>query len=296
MKFARGLAVFSVISASLPLAIACGSASNDLFSPSGGGSSIAGAGAASSSAGAASVAGAENGAAAGAETSMAGLSSSGADNGGGSSGAATGGMSGNAAGGAHTAGSGGASAGSAGASAGSGGASAGAANAGGGGTSGAAGASAGMGGSAGSAGSAGMAGAPACPVAGAPQDGASCSVSTPDSCFYAGQACSCLQQGGNQNQHQWGCYGTPNKCPDSKPVAGLSCKANNLGAACPYPGNDFCACVVMGNEAHWVCQPAQPICSQTKPNQGAVCTTVRTCSYGDVACFCNGDNWGCEGG
>jgi len=293
MKFARGLAVFSVISASLPLAIACGSASNDLFSPSGGGSSIAGAGAASSSAGAASVAGAENGAAAGAETSMAGLSSSGADNGGGSSGAATGGMSGNAAGGAHTAGSGGASAGSAGASAGSGGASAGAANAGGGGTSGAAGASAGMGGSAGSA---GMAGAPACPVAGAPQDGASCSVSTPDSCFYAGQACSCLQQGGNQNQHQWGCYGTPNKCPDSKPVAGLSCKANNLGAACPYPGNDFCACVVMGNEAHWVCQPAQPICSQTKPNQGAVCTTVRTCSYGDVACFCNGDNWGCEGG
>ena len=95
---------------------------------------------------------------------------------------------------------------------------------------------------------------------------------------------------------KWGCYGTPDRCPQAKPSAGLGCKGNT-GAECPYPGNDFCACVgTSGGEAHWVCQPDQPFCSQAKPVEGAACQTVRTCAYGDVACFCDGSNWGCEGG
>jgi hypothetical protein len=122
----------------------------------------------------------------------------------------------------------------------------------------------------------------------------SCSVTTPDSCYYAGIACSCLQAGGNPNSRKWGCYGTPNKCPDAAPADGATCKFN-IGAACPYPGNDFCACVGNNAFAQWACQPANPFCS-AKPAQGAGCSTVRSCSYGDVACFCNGSNWGCEGG
>jgi hypothetical protein len=119
-------------------------------------------------------------------------------------------------------------------------------------------------------------------------------VNTPDSCFYAGLACSCLQAGGNPNNHKWGCYGTPNKCPDAPPMAGTSCK-NKVGASCPYPGNEFCACVGNMLAPQWTCEIPNSLCT-AKPIEGSLCFQVKSCSYGDVACFCDGSNWGCEGG
>src|SRR5450755_3943096 len=46
-----------------------------------------------------------------------------------------------------------------------------------------------------------------------PQDGVVCTVQTPDNCFYAGEACSCLPDGVSVNGRKWSCYGTPDKCP-----------------------------------------------------------------------------------
>ena len=293
MKFARGLAVVSLISASLPLAVACGSASNDLFSASGGSLSAAGAG--TSLAGSNSEGGSGNAGTVGGETGIAGDKTgggAGSKSNGGSSGSSVGGVSGGSAeggspaAGASAAGSDSTGAGSGGASAGSGGSIGGTAGVSAGGNGGA---SAGTGGAGPNAG---------CPTSAVPKDGAVCTTTTPDSCFYSGVACSCLPTNGGGGPgsltKKWACYGTPNSCPDTKPVAATSCKFN-LGAECPYPGGDFCACVGFNNEAKWACQPDVPVCSG-KPVENAPCATARTCSYSDVACFCNGANWSCEGG
>jgi len=103
--------------------------------------------------------------------------------------------------------------------------------------------------------------------------------------------------GGFNPTKKWACYGDGAVCPDTKPAAGASCKPND-GIECPYPGNDFCACVGNNLEAHWVCQGNSPMCTPNKPLD-PICTAVRTCSWGvdkEVACFCNGSRWGCEGG
>ena len=288
MKFARGFAVVSLISATLPLAVACGSADSDLFTPSGGSTNHAGAGAGTSTAGVSAggsdaKAGAGPQESGGNDTSDAGESSGGASAGAPAGGANAGGMS-----------AGGMSTGTGGSLAGSGGASAGAS------AGGAGGAAAGGGGAGVSGG--GTGGASACPPT-APEAKAFCTTPTPDSCFYAGVACSCLavatgpMPGGGGAipvVRRWACYGTPDKCPDTKPSVGLSCKANG-GAECPYPGNDYCACVGTGNEAVWACQPPNPSCLAKPTPETKACHTARVCSYNDVACFCNGTTWGCEG-
>ncbi|HYQ31425.1 MAG TPA: hypothetical protein VER04_29540, partial [Polyangiaceae bacterium] len=120
---------------------------------------------------------------------------------------------------------------------------------------------------------------------------------------YAGQACSCLPASGGPNPggpnppKRWACYGSGATCPNTKPTPGASCKPN-ADAECPYPGNDFCVCSGSSLEAHWVCQADSPVCSANKPANDN-CNTVKTCSWGankEVACFCNGTRWGCEGG
>jgi hypothetical protein len=131
-----------------------------------------------------------------------------------------------------------------------------------------------------------------------------CDVTTPDSCFYAGQACSCLVAASGPGPgpinptKKWACYGDGALCPDTKPVAGAACKAS-LDVECPYPGNDYCVCSgITSNDAHWVCQANPPTCAASKPLVES-CSTVRTCSWGtnkEQACFCNGSRWGCEGG
>jgi hypothetical protein len=263
-----------------------------------GGASMGSFGGASAGTGSGASAGTGSGASAG--TGSAGGASAGTSSTGGAS-AGTGSNAGGASAGTGS-NAGGASAGT---GSNAGGASAGTSNTGGAGTSNTGGASAGTatagGASAGAASggtggaSGGSAGA-SCPLS-APPNSAACMVSTPDSCFYSGVACSCLPaNGGNLNFRRWSCYGTPNKCPDQKPGVGLSCK-QNLDAECPYPDADFCACVSRGNnEPTWQCQPAQPMCSFGRPNVGAPCALVKSCSYGADACFCNGNNWGCEGG
>ena len=268
MKFVRGLAAFSLLASALPLAIACGAASdNNLFSSGGGAKAVGTAGAATSTAG-----NGEGGASTSAgapATSTAGADAVGdaGESNGGTSGGSAGGMS-STDGGAPAAGSGTDLGGAGGASAGSGG----------------------------SAGSAGSTAGVGCPAS-VPKPTAACNVTTPNSCFYPGIACSCLPTGnggpgpGSGNK-AWGCHGTTDKCPESKPTAGLTCKAN-LGASCPYPGSDYCACVGTGNEAKWMCQPPNPTCNG-KPAANATCQTARTCSYGEVACFCNASNWACE--
>jgi len=150
----------------------------------------------------------------------------------------------------------------------------------------------------GSSGADGSAGASACPAS-PPQKGDTCDVVTSDSCFYAGQACSCLStaSGPFSSTKRWACYGDGASCPDSKPVAGSSCK-QSADAECPYPGNDYCVCSGGNLDAHWVCQVNPPTCTPVKPPVDA-CSAVKTCSWGtnkDVACFCNGTRWGCEGG
>jgi hypothetical protein len=126
-----------------------------------------------------------------------------------------------------------------------------------------------------------------------------CNVTTPNSCFYAGQACSCLAGSGPiiNPTKKWACYGDGAACPDTKPTAGDSCKSN-ADAECPYPGNDFCFCSGTKLEAQWVCQVNPPTCAVSKPLVQS-CSAVKTCSWGankEEACFCNGDRWGCEGG
>src|SRR6478735_5188053 len=318
MKFAGGLAV--LIATCVPLAVACGSADDSKFFSERGGASdpgVAGSGSATAglseggtsnqragAGGTLGVAGRPSSGGAGknsaGSTSLGGTSSVGGTGsaGLGSAGAAAGagkspGLGGNAGTNAGSGGIAGASAGasgSAGASAGSGGSSSGA-----GGVT----ASGGSSGSSGSAGSAGSAGAPVCPAT-APQKSDSCDVVTPNSCFYAGRACSCLATSGGMNApKRWECYGDGALCPDTKPLAGLSCKPN-ADIECPYPGNDYCVCSGNSFEAHWVCQGSGPsaMCTPNKP-MNDLCSVVKTCSWGtnkDVACFCNGSRWGCEGG
>jgi len=344
MKFAGGLAV--LMSACLPLAVACGSAGDtSFFSERGGapdpgvlgnqsgnvglseaganerggtGGSVAGVGGRPSTG-----ASGKGGAGASGSSGSSGSSSAGETNAGGASGSTSAGSAGAAAhAGSVSAGSGG----SAGAIAGSGGAAGAGASAGKGGaasagTGGTAGASAGAGGNAagaggvsgawngwggaggwngwgGSSGSSGSGGASACPAI-PPQKNTSCDVLTPNSCFYAGQACSCIAAGLGpiSLSKKWACYGDGADCPSAKPTAGASCKAS-ADAECPYPGNDYCVCSSNGDEAHWVCQTNPPVCSANKPIDDS-CSTVKTCSWGpdkEVACFCNGSRWGCEGG
>ena len=95
----------------------------------------------------------------------------------------------------------------------------------------------------------------------------------------------------------WACYGDGAACPDAKPIPGASCKAS-VGAECPYPGNDFCVCSGSSFGTYWVCQSALSVCPAKKP-MDPYCNAVKTCSWGsnkEVACFCNGERWGCEGG
>ncbi|MEI9938602.1 MAG: hypothetical protein WDO69_15400 [Pseudomonadota bacterium] len=323
MKFARGLVVASVIAACVPLAAACGSAPDDLFSQSGEGSGYAGANDARAGASAAggkqdgmagssnSSGGKRNGGDAGESNGSSGAPAGGMDSGEGGktgdageagAGAPHGGTAGASAGGAGSAGASVGGAGASGASvggAGAGGAGAGGAGAGGAsvGGAGAGGAGAGgesVGGAGGASGAAG-AGGTSCPAL-APVDKADCSVSTPSSCFYSGVACSCLASSqGPSGMRKWACYGTPEKCPNLKPTAGNSCK-QNIGAECPYPNQDYCICKGDAPDASWVCQAPSATCLTNKPAQNLACGPVRTCQYSDVSCFCNASNWSCLGG
>jgi hypothetical protein len=295
MKFARGLLVVSWVSVSLPLAVACGNAgSSNLFSSTGGAISLDGAGATgvaagTSSAGAdtagTSAGGSSEGGASAGERGVAGKGSGGVtEPSGGSPGAGAGGKG---HGGAPN-GGGGASAG--GASAGAGGATAGA----GGSTAGSGGSTGGTGGIVSSnGGTSGSGNGEGCPVNGAPTPGAACQVTTPDSCFYSGVACSCQQSGLSAFGRKWACYGTPDKCPDHAPAPDSGPCKN--GAECPYPGGDFCVCAGGGGDARYSCQPAKSACPDMKPFKGMGCQLpVRSCAYADDQCFCDGDNWTCE--
>ena len=338
MKFAGGFAVLIV--SCLPLAIACGSAESPNFfseragtrdpgtagmrnaqagsdeggttgedggiggmigdvagrpsTGNGGKNSVAGRG------GMSNVAGAEDGGTTSTEAGTAGVSagSGGKSSTSAGSGGASAGASGSA--GASAAGSGG----NAGANAGSGGSASGSGGVSGSGASGGASGWSGWGGwnGWGGSGSGGAAGASACPMT-VPVKGAVCDVTTPDSCFYAGQACSCLTAASGPGPgpinptKKWACYGDGALCPGTKPVAGASCKGS-VDLECPYPGNDYCVCSGTSNDAHWVCQANPPTCAASKPLVES-CNTVRTCSWGtnkEQACFCNGSRWGCEGG
>ena len=331
MKLARGLVVATVIAACVPLAAACGSAPDpNQFSRAGSGSGDAGASSAhagsSAAGGKVGTAGSSNGS--GGHTNGdagEGNGSSGAPNGGASSGdagesgaagetgagAPNGGTAGASVGGAGTSGTslggaggggiaaGGASLGGAGAGgtapaggAGTGGTATGGSSVGGAGTGGTAAGGASLGG-AGAGGTGGANGCPALP----PTDKADCNVSTPSSCFYSGVACSCLAAAGPGpiGAHKWACYGTPEKCPSAKPTAGNSC-AQNLGAECPYPNQDYCICKGNSQDAAWACQAPTVTCLANKPPQKLACGPVRACQYSDVSCFCNASSWSCLGG
>jgi hypothetical protein len=328
MKFSHGTALLCLISASLPLAVACGSnASSGLFSnggtfsiPSGGSPGSSGGtgnagqasgGTASTSGGGSSVAGqGSSGTSTGGNRGVAGSDVGGMSAGGGA-GTSNGGASGGSAGTASVgggAGSGGTSAsgGSGGGSGGSGGGSGGS----GGGSGGSGGAGGGSGGASGSVGVGGSSGGPGmgCPPEKPPQDGAVCAVQTPDNCFYPGEACSCLSDGNTATRH-WGCYGTPNKCPDladGLPVDGASCKTFGAGALCPYSSTNYCVCTPSigggGGDPKWVCNDPTPQCPGMRPDNNTSCllggsaqgSAVRECAYGERECFCNGTLWTCE--
>lgn len=324
MKFVRSLLVVSAIAGCVSLVAACGSApDSNLFSRSSNGSGHGGANNAPAGASAVggdggSTAGSNNGSGgntsggdAGESNGISGASTGGTNSGeggkfgdageagagapaGGAAGAPTGGAVGTAGAGSaglSGGGAGGTPAGAAGA--GAGGAPVGGTGGGGAGPGGAAGASgAGAGGAA--VGGAGG-GANSCPAL-PPADKTDCNVGTPASCFYSGVACSCLTAGqGPAATRKWACYGTPDKCPNSKPTAGNACK-QNVGAECPYPNQDYCICKGDSLDASWVCQAPTATCLTNKPPQNLACGPVRTCQYSDVACFCNASNWSCLGG
>jgi hypothetical protein len=164
------------------------------------------------------------------------------------------------------------------------------------------------GGSVGSSGSAGSGGSSAGPGPGCPdmppQDGGLCTVQTPDNCFYPGAACSCLSDSNGPIRH-WGCYGTPDKCPnlsDGLPVDGASCKTFGAGAQCPYSSTSYCVCIPGlgggsggGGDPRWACNadPAPP-CPGLRPDKNAFCAAVKECAYVDLECFCDGFTWACE--
>ena len=313
--FVRGLMIASAIAGSVSLAAGCGSApDSELFSPSTHGAGRAGANNARAGASATGgnehvTAGSSNGGGGNASNGDAGESngSSGASAGGTSSGeAGKAGDVGEAGAGAPGGGAAGSSAGGAGAGgssvagAGAGGAALGGAGPGGG----AGGGGPGSGGSVGAGtggtsnggtSSGGAGGANGCPAL-APVEKAECNVSTPSSCFYPGEACSCLATGlGPAGPRRWACYGTPDKCPKAKPTAGISCK-QNVGAECPYSSQDYCICKGDGLDASWTCQAPTATCLASKPPQNLACSSVRSCQYSDVSCFCNSNNWSCLGG
>jgi hypothetical protein len=266
-----------------------------LFSASGGATSLGNAGDIGVTAGTSS-AGADTAGMSAGGTSEAGAGESGVAGKKGSAGSGTGGHSGSPGAGAGAGGSGQSGApsgGSAGAAAGSGGASAGAggATAGAGAGGGAAGGSTGGTAGGGAAGGSGI--GVGCPQNGPPTPGAACQVTTADSCFYSGVACSCEQVGASTFVRRWACYGTPDKCPNDKPAAGTGQCKN--GAECPYPGGNFCACVGNGNEPKFACQSEAAACPAMKPFKGMGCQLpIRSCAYADDQCFCDGDNWSCE--
>jgi len=306
MKFAQRTALVCLITASFSLAIACGSNDNSgLFATGGIGANSSGGsfanGGSSAHAGQAnggsnsnrggSVGNTNGGHANGGGNNAGGTSSGGSNQAGTDAGGASGGMVGM--GGAAMGGSAGSeAAGTGGSMAGTGGASAGAGGMSGGGAGGAVG---GSGGAGGSGGSGGAGGANGCPPNLPPQDGAPCTVSTPDSCYYPGEACSCLQDQQGPGKH-WGCYGTPGKCPTGAaphPTDGASCKGYS-GGLCPYSATDFCACIPAfgGGEPKWGCNQSDS-CPATRP-LGTFCSAVEECTYGARACFCSGSVWGCE--
>ena len=313
MKFVQRTALVCSITASFSLAIACGSNdSSGLFATGGSGENSSGGsfanGGSSAHAGQAnggsnsnrggSVGNTNGGHANGGgntagDTSSGGSSKAGTGAGGDSGGTtAMGGAAMGGSAGSDAAGTGGSAAGAGGSGAGAGGTSAGGAGGMSGG--GAGGMSGGSGG--GSGGSGGSGGVNGCPKTTPPQDGASCTVSTPDSCYYPGEACSCLQDLQGPGKH-WGCYGTPDKCPTgaaTHPTDGASCKGYS-GGLCPYSASDFCACIPAfggGGEPKWGCNQSDT-CPATRP-QNAFCSAVKECTYGDRACFCSGAVWGCE--
>lgn len=333
MKFAGAFAIS--IAACIPLAIACGSAESPNFFPDRGGSRDVGAGSENANAGLSEggAASEHGGTGAGgtldgdgglsstgsagktASAGRGGSSSGGSSSAGTSSTAAAGGASAGSAGKANTSAGSGGTAGTSVGTGGNAGVNAGSGGSGTGGASGANGSSGssgwngwggwtGWGGWSGWSGSSsgGSAGASSCPT-NAPIKNDVCDVSTPDSCFYAGLACSCLTApsgpgpGPINPTKKWACYGDGVSCPDTKPVAGTSCKGD-AGTECPYPDSDYCVCSGTSIEAHWVCQANPPVCPATKPLDD-LCVTVKTCSWSsnpDKACFCNGSRWGCEGG
>ena len=297
MKLAHRSALLCLISASLPLLVACGSNdASSLFSGGGGSSSIpaggtlgiggstahAGQGTGGNmsgrggSSGGVGVAGqGTGGSGTSGSTGIAGMGAGGIGTGGGADmgGMSAGGMSSGGAsgsGGDNTAGMG-----MGGANAGSGGA----------GTGGMSGGSGGSGGSAG--------GCPTNP----PQSGAVCTVQTPDNCFYSGEACSCVPDGVSASGHKWSCYGTPDKCPDLSPTDGTSCK-NFGGGLCPYSSTDYCVCVPAlgggGGDPKWACANPGGFCPNMKPDKGALCSPVKECAYAERECFCNGASWACQ--
>lgn len=308
MKFAQRTALVCSITASFLLAVACGSNdSSGLFSTGGVGANNSGGsfanGGSSAHAGQAnggsnsnrggSVGNTSGGQANGGGNSAGGTSSGGSNQAGTGAGGASGGMVGMGGGalggsaGSEAAGSGGTTANTGGT--GAGGSGAGGTGAGAGGMSGG-----GAGGAVG--GSGGSGGLNGCPPNVPPQDGAVCIIPTPDSCYYPGEACSCLQDQQGPGRH-WGCYGTPDKCPTGAaphPTDGASCKGYS-GGLCPYSATDFCACIPAlggGGEPKWGCNQSDA-CPAMRP-QNAFCSTVRECTYGDRACFCSGTVWGCE--
>jgi hypothetical protein len=299
MKSAQRSALVCLATFSFPLAVACGSTdSSGLFTQTTGGSttSVAGSlGNAGSNAHAGQSSGGNSSASGGASgsASVAGQGTSGSGTAGsGVAGTANGGAAGNGNGGASS-GSGGdvGGSGTAGAGTGGGGAGSGGASSGAGGMSngGSGGASAGAGGS-------GGAGCPEMP----PQDGVVCTVQTPDNCFYAGEACSCVSDGVSINGRKWGCYGTPDKCPPAAPDDATSCH-NFGGGLCAYSAQDFCVCMpaVQGGggpgDPKWDCNTnPNPLCPLTKPDKNALCTDVKECAYLDRECFCDGTSWTCE--
>jgi hypothetical protein len=305
MKFALRTALVCSITASFSLAIACGSNdSSGLFSTGGIGANNSGGSFANG--GSSAHAGQANGGSNSNHGGSSGSTSGGHANGGGNSagdtsnggsnqagtsaggdGGGTTGMGGGAIGGSagsDAAGTGGSAAGGGGMSAGAGGTSAGSGGMSGGGAGGAVG------------GSGGSGGVNGCPPNVPPQDGAVCTVATPDSCYYAGDACSCLQDPQGPGR-RWSCYGTPDKCPtntDPHPTDGASCKGYS-GGLCPYSATDFCVCVPAfggGGEPKWACNQSDT-CPVTRPANGTFCSPVRECSYGARACFCS-STWACE--
>lgn len=277
-------AVVALFCVSLPLAVACGSVSDDLFSNGGGATQSAGANGAHAGASAAGAADGGRAPVAGAPSAGAGAVGEAGDSNGGA-GAVSGGGGAEPEGGSTSGGAGGEAMGGS-----SGEPMGGAAGSMGGASGGAAGANAGSGGA--SAGSGGGGPGPVCPPA-APQDGGTCTVSTPNSCFYPGQACSCLPTGGGPNApRKWACFGDGPKCPEVKPSAGLACK-QYADAECPYPNNEYCACIG-NNDPRWTCS-STPTCSASKPPATYCGQSVKVCGYAEgVECFCSGGSaWQC---